>query len=122
MQWAKTPTQNRESSEPYYDLNDDWSLIYASFQSQYGIRLSHDLQSMSWREFSYLVNGLSGDTPLGRIVSIRAETDPEQIKEFTEDEKRIRNEYLRKQAFKKTQKDVDDALEGIKQAFIGMAQ
>jgi hypothetical protein len=77
---------------------------------------------MSWREFSYLVNGLSGDTPLGRIVSIRAETDPEQIKEFTEDEKRIRNEYLRKRAFKKTQKDVDDALEGIKQAFIGMAQ
>lgn len=123
MRSAKTLTLNRrESSEPYYDLSDDWSLIYASFQSQYGIRLSTDLSSMSWREFSYLINGLSGDTPLGRIVSIRAESDPERIKEFTKDEKRIRNDYLRKQATKKSKQDVDTALEGIKQAFIGMAK
>lgn len=77
---------------------------------------------MSWREFSYLINGLSGDTPLGRIVSIRAEDDPERLKEFTKEEKQIRNEYRRKSATKKTEKEVDRALEGIKQAFIGMAQ
>jgi hypothetical protein len=123
LQWAKTPTKNhRESSEPYYDLSDDWSLIYASFQTQYGIRLSQDLQSMSWREFSYLINGLSGDTPLGRIVSIRAEDDPERLKEFTKEEKQIRNEYRRKSATKKTEKETDRALEGIKQAFMGMAK
>lgn len=77
---------------------------------------------MSWREFAYLINGLSGDTPLGRIVSIRAENDPEKLKEFTKEEKKIRSDYLRKQAVKKSEKDVDKALEGIKQAFIGMAQ
>lgn len=76
---------------------------------------------MSWREFSYYINGLSGDTPLGRIVSIRAENDPERLKEFTKEEKKIRSDYLRKQAVKKSEKDVDKALEGIKQAFIVMA-
>ena len=75
---------------------------------------------MSWREFSYLINGLSGDTPLGRIVSIRAETDPEKLKEFTKEEKQIRNDYLRKRAKHKSAKEVDDALENIKQAFIHM--
>lgn len=77
---------------------------------------------MSWREFSYLINGLSGDTPLGRIISIRAETDPETIKNFTPDEKRIRNEYRTKSAFKKTDKEIENALEGMKQAFMNMAK
>ena len=96
--------------------------MYASFQSQYGIRLGQELQGMSWREFSYLINGLSGDTPLGRVVSIRAETDPEKLKNFSADEKKMRNDYLRKRAKKKSTKEVDDALDSIKQAFIGMAK
>lgn len=76
---------------------------------------------MSWREFSYLINGLSGDTPLGRIISIRAEDDPERLKEFTKEEKQIRNEYRQKKAKEKTDAEVDRVLDGIKQAFIGMA-
>lgn len=76
---------------------------------------------MSWREFSYLINGLSGDTPLGRIVSIRAEDDPERLKEFTKEEKHIRNEYRRKRAKEKSEAEVDRALDSIKQAFVGMA-
>ena len=76
---------------------------------------------MSWREFSYLINGLSGETPLGRIVSIRAESDPEKLKEFTADEKKIRNDYLRKKAKTKSADEVDRALDSIKTAFIGMA-
>lgn len=114
--------KSRESREPYYDLNDDWDLIVASFQSQYGIRLSRELSGMSWREFSYLINGLSGDSPLGHIVSIRAENDPEVLKSFTADQKSIRNEYRRKMAMQKSEKDVDSALENIKQAFIGLAK
>ena len=109
-------------SEPYYDLDDDWGLIVASFQSQYGVRLAVDMRSMSWREFSYLLSGLSGDTPLGAIVSIRAEKDPDRIKEMSSDQRRIRNEYLKKQASHKTTQQVDDALEQIKSAFIGMAK
>ena len=77
---------------------------------------------MSWREFSYLINGLSGETPLGRIVNIRAESDPEKIKEFSADEKKIRSDYLRKKAKKKSADEVDRALDSIKTAFMGMAK
>lgn len=51
---------------------------------------------MSWDEFSTLLGGLNGDTPLGHIVSIRAETDPERIKSFSPAEKKIRNDWARK--------------------------
>lgn len=109
-------------TEPYYDLDEDWSLIVSSFQTQYGIRLSNDLSSMGWREFSYLLEGLSGETPLGRIISIRAEKDPEVIKNMTPSEKRIRSEYRRKMASQKSEKEVETAIEGFKQAFIRMAK
>ena len=102
-------------------MNDDWALIVASFQTQYGIRLAKDLSGMSWCEFSYLINGLSGETPLGRIVRIRAENSPEELKNFTVEEKKIRNEYRRKMAKQKQPKDVDSAIERFKQAFIRLS-
>lgn len=67
------------------------------------------------------MNGLSGETPLGRIVSIRAEDDPEKLKEFTADAKKIRNEYRRKKALKMPAKEADDALENIKRALVSMS-
>ena len=102
-------------------MNDDWDLVVASFQTQYGLRLSRDLKSMSWREFSYMISGLGPDTPLGRIVSIRAEDDPETLKSFTKDQRRIRDEYRRKIAKQKPQKEVNAALEDLKNAFIRLA-
>lgn len=97
-------------------------MIVASFQSQYGIRIATDLKSMSWREFSYLLEGLSGDTPLGHVVSIRAENDPEKLKEFTPEQRRIRNEYRSKIAKKKSSEEVENAVEQFKQAFIQLAK
>lgn len=118
-----TQTQTKKgNSEPYYDLNDDWSLIVSSFQTQYGIRLSSELSDMSWLEFSYLIEGLSGETPLGRIISIRAEKDPDIIKDMTPSERRIRNEYRKKMASQKSEKEVENAIESMKQAFIKMAK
>lgn len=109
-------------SEPYYDLDDDWSLIVSSFQTQYGIRLSSELSTMGWQEFAYLLEGLSGDTPLGRVIEIRAENDPERLKHFTPSQKKIRNEYRKKMALQKPQQDVANALEGLKQTFIALAK
>ena len=37
-------------SDPYYSLDEDWDLIVASFQSQYGIRLTREIHSMKWHE------------------------------------------------------------------------
>jgi hypothetical protein len=41
---------------------------------------------------------------------------------MTDDEKRIRNEYRKKMAFKKSDKDCDRALDEMKQAFMKMAK
>ena len=77
---------------------------------------------MSWREFSYLLEGLSGNTPLGQTVSIRAENDPERLKDFTPDQRRIRSEYRNKIAKKKSSEEVKDAIERFKQAFVQLAK
>lgn len=34
------------------------------------------------------------ETPLGRIVGIRAEKDPKVIKEFSKEQKKIRNDWI----------------------------
>lgn len=65
-------------------------LIYDSLLEQYGVRFDG---SMPWPEFCALMSGLSPKTALGRIVSIRSEDDAEILKTFTDDMKRIRNEY-----------------------------
>lgn len=76
----------------WYDIYIDWDLIEASFLQQYGIRLT--TTDMPYAEFSRLLSGLLPETPLGRIVSIRAETDKNTIKHFTDDQKRIRYEWM----------------------------
>ena len=58
-------------------------MIVASFQSQYGIRLSEQLHTMKWDEFHDLLVGIGPDTPLGRMVSIRAEDDKDVLKHFS---------------------------------------
>lgn len=51
---------------------------------------------MTWEEFGIHINGLLADSPLGQIVSIRAENDPERLKGFNEDQKLIRTEWRMK--------------------------
>lgn len=111
----------RESDDPYYDLIDDFDLIISSFQSQYGIRLSRELSGMKWEEFKDLLVGLGPDTPLGRIVAIRSEDNEDMLKHFTKEQRRIRNEWRSKRAKSVTQEELENALEGFKNAFISMA-
>lgn len=65
---------------------------------------------MSWSEFCSLLGGIMHDTPLGRVVAIRAETDAKVIKDFTKDEKKIRNEWIikRNKKLKENKKAYDD--------------
>lgn len=86
----------RNDGEAYYDIFDDWSLIEASFLKQYGIRLRED-DNMSYSEFCSLLSNIMPDTPLGQIVSIRAEKDPKVLKKFTKEQRRIKNEYIMRQ-------------------------
>ena len=76
---------------------------------------------MKWAEFKQLLIGIGPDTPLGRIVSIRAEDDPEVLKHFTVEQHRIRNEWQSKRAKKITETQLFDILEQLKNAFAAMA-
>ena len=97
-------------------------MIEASFAQQYGIRLRRE-DDMSWDEFSTLLGGLNGETPLGHIVSIRSEKDPERIKNFTPAEKKIRNDWARKHRPIITDaKERDTALAGFLAMFKEMSR
>lgn len=92
-------------------------MIESSFAQQYGIRLRRE-EDMSWDEFVTLLCGLNGDTPLGHIVSIRSEKDPERIKKFTAAEKKIRNEWNMKHRHVITDKaEYDKAIDGFYSMF-----
>lgn len=81
------PVENK-----WYDLYEDWELIEASFATQYGIRLAQ-VDNMTWSEFCSLLSGIMPKTPLGQIVSIRAEEDQDILKNFTKEQHKIRNEW-----------------------------
>ena len=112
---------HRESSDPYYDLFDDFDLIVSSFQSQYGLRLSREAATMKWDEFRDLLIGISPDTALGRIVAIRSEDDKNILKNFTKEQKRIRNKWMMRKEKNIKQEDLTEMLEQLQNAFTMMA-
>ena len=113
---------NSQAYEPYYDLFDDWDLIESSFAQQYGIRLRKNISEMEWGEFSSLLSGLNGETALGNVVRIRSEKNPEVLKKFSPEEKRIRNDWLKKNAPNITEQDYKQAMENFKNMFKAMAE
>lgn len=76
---------------------------------------------MRWDEFCALLNGVSADTPLGRIVQIRSEDDEEVLKNFTKGQHKIRSGWRNRRAQKITPEQTMDFLEQMKQALISMA-
>ena len=74
---------------------DDYDLIEASFLSQYGIRLK--TAELDFDEFLNLTSCLMQDTPLGQIVAIRCEDDPDIISNFTDAQKKIRNDWINRE-------------------------
>ena len=79
----------------WYDLYEDYDLIEASFAQQYGIRLRNE-DDMSWSEFCSLLSGIMPDTPLGKVVAIRAEKDSKVLKTFSKEQMKIHNDWILK--------------------------
>ena len=57
---------------------------------------------MSWDEFVSLLSGLKPDTPLGSMVSIRSEKNKDILKNFTPEQRKIRNDWQRRKIKKIT--------------------
>lgn len=89
-------------AECWYDFYEDFPLIEASITAQYGIRLRKEYNDISWAEVKNLIRGLSSDTPLGNIIAIRSENDKNTLKKFTPAQHKIRNDWRRKVADKKS--------------------
>jgi hypothetical protein len=92
-------TNSAKPTNTWYDLREDWALIEASIASQYGIRL-RQASDMPWSEFTNLVTGLLPETPLGAVIKIRSEDDPQVLKQFNKDQMEIRTKWRDRQALK----------------------
>lgn len=79
------------------------------------------MPGMKWDEFKDLLHGLNEKTPLGRVVTIRSETDREILKTFGKHEHKIRREWRAKQAGAVTADRQEQALKAIQNAFKEMA-
>ena len=115
-------TTNDVINISYYDLRKDWNLIESSLAKQYGIRIRHQ-SDMPWTEFVTLVSGLMHDTPLGQMVSIRSEKDPDVIKQFSPEHRKMHREWTTKLAEEqlknpeKLKLQMDSLSESLKRAF-----
>jgi hypothetical protein len=54
------------------------------------------MKQMAWDEFCTLLSGLNENTPLVKMAQVRKERDPEVLKTFTEEQRRINAEWQRK--------------------------
>lgn len=81
---------------------EDYDLIEASFLSQYGIRLK--VTELQFDEFLNLTSCLMSDTPLGQIVAIRSETDADIISKFTDNQRKIYNDWVKRETLNNKEK------------------
>lgn len=102
----KRSQPGKQTQTRWYDFYDDWDLIESSLAEQYGIRIRREILTIKSKEVFTLVSGLLPETPLGRVISIRSETDKNALKNYTPEMKKIRSDWLNKQA-KIKEKDVE---------------
>lgn len=72
---------------------------------------------MPWDEFVDLVSGLNEQTALVRVAQIRTESDPEVLKSFNAEQRRMRSEWLRKKALKRPESDTRAFLDQMQKGF-----
>ena len=78
-----------------------------SIAVQYGI-LPSQQGDLLYRDWAQLVSGLMDDTPLGRVVAIRSETDTDVIARMSKGQKRIRQEWAQfRMTYQKKASDTD---------------
>ena len=76
---------------------------------------------MRWDEFAALLSGIGPETALGRVVAIRSETDPDILKHYTQEQRRILDSWMARNKATISKEEMTDALENIKRALIQMA-
>lgn len=70
---------------------------------------------MSWDEFCTLLSGIMPKTPLGQIVSIRNEEDENMLKNFSEEQHKIRDEWRSRQVEQMTDEEKEEQIKEIQE-------
>lgn len=65
------PLPVQKEQKTFINLDKDAEYIYASFRQAYNMNLYKEQGKLHWREFQSLLNGLSSDTIMQRIIQIR---------------------------------------------------
>lgn len=120
MRKRRNDFKTRSNSETWYDVFEDWDLIISSFAEQYGIRLKNELSEMTYSEFCALLGGISCDTALGRVISIRSENDREMLKRFTPEQRKIRAQWRTRSAANMSETEVKKQMYALAAAFRGI--
>lgn len=98
-------------------------MIEASFAMQYPQKdlFKLDDEDMCWQEFTTLLAGLMPDTPLGQIISIRSEEDDDTLKNFTQEQHRIRNDWKNRQVQQMiNEMSEEEVMQQVKQMFTSL--
>lgn len=98
MRWTRTPDFRKRTKKPnpydaFYDLDFDAVLIEQSIAKQYHI-LPSQQGDLSYCDWAKLVSGLMNDTPLGKVVELRSETDKEILKNMTAEQRAARQKWF----------------------------
>lgn len=93
-------------------------MIVSSFLTQYGLRIrTKEFETVSWDEFKSLLSGIDPETPLGRMVAIRSETDKDVIKNYNRDQKRIYDAWRNIKAESMAPATYDQEMKALEQMF-----
>lgn len=83
-----------ETSARLFSLKYDAEYIYSSFMQAYGIDLIDAQNSLHWKKFNALLNGLPSDTKFSEVVKIRAyKPQKGDSKKYRESMKKLKKEY-----------------------------
>lgn len=78
-------------------------------------------EDISVSEYRKLLVGIMGNTPLGEVVRIRAETDRETIEQMTVQEKKIRSEWQKFRTSQNQTPQITISLEQFQQMMKSLA-
>lgn len=79
-------------------------MIESSFATQYpqiSIPADSEDEDITVERFLILLSGIMPDTPLGNIIRIRSETNPDVIKNMTPGQRKIRDDWMTKKRHEK---------------------
>ncbi|MEX2784443.1 Gp15 family bacteriophage protein [Streptococcus sp. H49] len=83
-----------KSSDRLFSLKYDADYIYASFLQAYNIDLIEVQNSLHWKKFNALLNGLPSNTKFAEVLKVRAyKPQKGDSKKYIESMKKLKKEY-----------------------------